>query len=689
MAIPRKAKMQSVAQPVTVKAADGDDVGPPTFEAVAYSGGIIPAYTTTPRLDLDYVIDLSGMTQGRTPKVNMSHDEEKRVGHETAFENSGKEVIVRGLLSANTPFRDEIVADSKSGYPWEVSQEAGLMKFRKLAAGKTATVNGQEFTGPLYIVGQSVHDGLAFVSRGADSGNSVSVAATAAGANKMTDFERWLADSDIDADSLSDKAKAKMQAAFEAEQNGGTRRQGKEPEPELISIAQAQRNENERRDTIKSICRDAMRRNPMFIDAIEKIGDEALKDPNTKAEDVELRLYRATLHDIGEFRTSREKEPSTKVLECALAKAAGLPNLEKHYNERTLEEVHSDRNLRYFSLQQLLMKAAHARGYPCSIGDRITDANLHDVLAFAFPQRGPMRMQATQFSTINLPEIFASVANKELLAGFEEEDNAWREIARIASSRDFRPTTGYRLTDSLEYELLPDGGEIKHGTLGEETFMREIDTYAKMLGLTRKQIINDDLDAFDNIRTRLGRGGAIKLRNVIWAEFMNNASFFTTARGNYIEGATTNLGTDGVGLAAGVSAFEKLESSDGKRIGGMPTILLIPPELSRIADQLFVGGNQAQTVANTNIYANKYRPVVVPQLSDSTFTGNSTTAWYLFRSPGILAPVVVSFLNGNQTPVVESADADFNNLGILFRGYHDFGADQDQWLAGIKSKGAA
>lgn len=658
------------------------------FEAVAYSGGIIPAYTTTPRLDLDYVIDLSGMTQGRTPKVNMGHDEDKRVGHETKFENSGTELVIGGLLSANTPYRDEIVADSKSGYPWEVSQEADLLKFRKLAAGKTATVNGQEFTGPLYIVGQSVHDGLAFVSRGADSGNSVSVAATAAGARKMSDFEKWLADNEFDADAMTDKQKAKMQAAFEAEQNGGTHRSGKAVE-ELGSIADAQRKEIQRRETIKAICRDAMRRNPMFIDAIEKIGDEALKDQNTKAEDVELRLYRATLHDIGEFRTRQEKEPDNKVLECALAKAAGLPDLEKHYHERTLEEVNRNPNLRYFSLQQLLLKAACARGYQAGPGDRITDANLADVLAYAFPPRGPMRMQATQFSTINLPEIFSSVANKELLAGFEDEDNTWREIARIANSRDFRPTTGYRLTDSLEYELLPKGGEIKHGTLGEETFERRLYTYAKMLGLDRQDIINDDLDAFDTLRTRLGAGGARKLRNIFWAAFMNNASFFTLARGNYIEGATTNLGTDGVGLAAGVSAFEQLESSDGHRIGGIPTILLVPPELSRIADQLFVGGGQAQTVANTNIYVNRYRPVVVPQLSDSSFTGNSTTAWYLFRRPSILAPVVVSFLNGNQTPTVESTEADFNTLGILWRGYHDFGSDLDQWLSGIKSKGAA
>ena len=81
--------------------------------------------------------------------------------------------------------------------------------------------------------------------------------------------------------------------------------------------------------------------------------------------------------------------------------------------------------------------------------------------------------------------------------------------------------------------------------------------------------------------------------------------------------------------------------------------------------------------------------MVAWQLEDSAYTGNSATAWYLLADPGYLATVNVSFLNGQQTPTVESADADFNTLGIQFRGYHDFGVDFAEYLGGVKSKGAA
>ena len=76
-------------------------------------------------------------------------------------------------------------------------------------------------------------------------------------------------------------------------------------------------------------------------------------------------------------------------------------------------------------------------------------------------------------------------------------------------------------------------------------------------------------------------------------------------------------------------------------------------------------------------------------LNDSSISGGSATAWYLLRNPSEAAGVVVSFLDGVETPTVENADADFDTLGIQFRGYHDFGVDFAEYLCGVKSKGAS
>ena len=44
---------------------------------------------------------------------------------------------------------------------------------------------------------------------------------------------------------------------------------------------------------------------------------------------------------------------------------------------------------------------------------------------------------------------------------------------------------------------------------------------------------------------------------------------------------------------------------------------------------------------------------------------------------------------GQERPTVESADADFNVLGIQMRGYHDFGVAKQDFRRGVKLKGEA
>ena len=68
-------------------------------------------------------------------------------------------------------------------------------------------------------------------------------------------------------------------------------------------------------------------------------------------------------------------------------------------------------------------------------------------------------------------------------------------------------------------------------------------------------------------------------------------------------------------------------------------------------------------------------------------TGNSDTAWYLLVGPGDFAIIDVAFLDGRQMPTVETADMDFNKLGIQMRGYHDWGVAFHEKRGGIKSAG--
>jgi hypothetical protein len=92
-------------------------------------------------------------------------------------------------------------------------------------------------------------------------------------------------------------------------------------------------------------------------------------------------------------------------------------------------------------------------------------------------------------------------------------------------------------------------------------------------------------------------------------------------------------------------------------------------------------------IRHTNPYQGRFRAEVSRYLSNSHYTGHSSKAWYLLSDPNDLPVIEVAFLNGQESPTIESAEADFSVLGVQLRGYHDFGCALQDPRGGVKSKG--
>jgi hypothetical protein len=213
-----------------------------------------------------------------------------------------------------------------------------------------------------------------------------------------------------------------------------------------------------------------------------------------------------------------------------------------------------------------------------------------------------------------------------------------------------------------------------------------------MLALTRQDIINDDLGALDSVPAVIGRGAAETLEEMFWQLVLaNTGAFFSAANGNYIDGADSALGLTGLGAA--VQKMRKLVDPHGAPIVITPKNIVCPPELEQIADQLFTSDNLVAAGDTDSVqpagnpYRGKYAPLVVPHLSNSTYTGASETAWYLFGPADDAAAFGIAYLNGQEAPVIESADADFETLGIQFRGYTDLGVCQCDAHGAVMAKG--
>lgn len=380
---------------------------------------------------------------------------------------------------------------------------------------------------------------------------------------------------------------------------------------------------------------------------VEKIDVEAVKAEAIRA------VKDALLADLRASRPAApavhvvEKVDGPAVVEASLCLAGGLPDVEKRFDSRTLEAAGKNRGV---SLGEVLIQAARSNGYDGS--NKITHGNLRTIMA-------------TAFATHNIANVLAATYGKFLLAGFNAVEATWDRISSVRSVSDFKAVTGVRLNGGFEFDEVANGGELKSADASDEKRTIQAKTYGRLTSVTRQDIINDDLGALSAVPQRLGRGAAIKLNKVFWAEFeSSNATYFAkeaAAAGNALQLSSLRTAT---------SSYRKLQDPDGNPLGVAPSILLVPPELEITAAELMGGSllitGENATRTNANVLAGRYQVV-----SSSYLTSAST--WWLCANPADLPGMEVAFLNGQRQPTVEQAEADFNTLGIMMRGYFDFG----------------
>ncbi len=209
---------------------------------------------------------------------------------------------------------------------------------------------------------------------------------------------------------------------------------------------------------------------------------------------------------------------------------------------------------------------------------------------------------------------------------------------------------------------------------------------------------NDDLSALSEIPAMIGRGSALAIEKAFWTLVLANAgNFFGAGNNNYIDGATTVLGS--AGLAQAVAAFRNQVDPQGNPILVNPKFLVVPTSLEEAAWELFkstnimiaaAGTTDAVTVRpTTNVYGGLFQPSVTPYLNNANIAGYSALAWYLFGDPGDVAAFGIAYLDGNEMPTIQDAPQPADVLGLGWRGYIDFGICQLDPRGGVKSNGAA
>jgi hypothetical protein len=635
--------VESQSEPTNLEASG--EVPLPQFTLIAYTGGKVQ----TRDIPLPIVVDMSGIDipLQKIP-VRLDHNSSQGVGHTTKVTVVGSELIAEGVISRDTCWARDVAMSAKNGFPWQISMGGPIHEVEHVQEGEKVIVNGKAFEGELYVVRQMTLKEVSFVDLGADSNTTAVVEA------QYYDKEN-----------------------LQADKNQRTESQIAQSIPQKIELMNID-TEKLMNEFHEKVLIDQRR-----IAAIEKIGGGKLPELEAKAieegwavEKFHAEYQHRTMPDASKIFAVNDRHEHSSLKPCtieAIALATGgcsIRYLESQYEEQTLEQVDKFRGI---GIQEFCELACGGKYLP----------------KYRRDSRGWLE---AAFSSTALPGILSNVANKVLLEGFLQMDDTWKKIVKNSSVNNFQTHTRYRMNGAFKFEKVGQDGELKHGEISGQQFSQQVGTHGIMFALTRQMIIDDDLGAFTDIPRAIGIGAADAISDAVWSCILaneiqkDNKAFFSVEHKNIL----TSTALDIDGLTKAELEFSKQERSAGRPLGIPAKILLVPSALKVAAETLMKSLNITVTTEKNkpepviNPHAGKYDVVSTPYLASSAFKGNSSTAWYLFADPIRLAAIEVAFLGGKDRPTVERADADFNTLGVQFRGYIDFGVKEQDWRGALK-----
>lgn len=325
------------------------------------------------------------------------------------------------------------------------------------------------------------------------------------------------------------------------------------------------------------------------------------------------------------------------------------------------------------------------------------------------------------YSTSDFPYLMGDVLDRMMLDRFREFPQGWRRYIRVSRPlRDFRDVRRLALdgaegqySEQEEYE-----GVTYANTLGEANYTYAPSLYSLGVKLSWRAIMNDDLDAFDTIPDRLGRGGRRTIAKFATSLLFDangpDATLFSSANGNIVKlGATSNpdLAIDALGAA--FDTLLGLKDADGEPILVEGAVLIYPPALhvtvQNLMNQLTVdypgvapGVDGDITVRVNNWIVRNLEAVMDPYIPVIATT-NGATSWILASRPNSGRPIAeIGFLAGYEEPQLfrkapnaarvggglDEMHGDFESMAHHYKGVIAFGGTAMEPKAAVASNGS-
>ncbi|PCK87040.1 hypothetical protein CPT32_09540 [Rhizobium sophoriradicis] len=311
-------------------------------------------------------------------------------------------------------------------------------------------------------------------------------------------------------------------------------------------------------------------------------------------------------------------------------------------------------------------------------GERVISRN-RDRLATQIMSSG------STHSTSDFPFVTGNAANRFMLDAYRAAETPLKQLARVRNAANFKAMTIGRMSEMPRLEEVLEGAEITYGTRSEAKETYRVKTYAKMFGISREALINDDLDAFSDTLRAFGQAAAQTEADLIADLLLDNdglgpllddgITLFANARGNK---AVAGSGLTISSVSAGRKALRDQKGLDNETpLSLKPQFLIVGSGNETTAEQIIAATTPSAT-EEVNPFSGKLSLLVEPRLEED--------AWRLFASPDQAPILEIAYLNGVQQPKLETREG-WNTLGTEFRAILDFGCGITGWRGAYLNEG--
>jgi len=292
---------------------------------------------------------------------------------------------------------------------------------------------------------------------------------------------------------------------------------------------------------------------------------------------------------------------------------------------------------------------------------------------------------ARAISTTDFPDLLTSTLGVQLRKYFAAYNSgSWKKIANRTTVSDFREKTGVQVDGSVNFEKIAEGGEYKSTKFMQNSKATiSVDTYGRMIKITRQAIINDNLDVFSKIPKFIAQGANNMQAKMVWDLILENAK---TPDGKAIFHADhSNLAGAGAiseaTLNAAIVAMMKQTSPAGEELMLSPKYLIVPVELQTAAQKILTG-IIASTTGDVNVFAKAFELI-----SEIRASRKSATAWYMAADPSTVEGLEYAYLDGEEGVYTES-QTNFNDDSIDTKARIEFGVAAWEYRGWYKNPGA-